>query len=115
MKARTKMLLVVGTSVMVLTLLVLAVVYGPGLQAERARRSLVDGIRVGMSRSEVIAAKGPPDHIGHSPPEMRAAGYYPAPPEPVDEEVLEYNDFVWRLWVYIGSDDRVTRYSLART
>lgn len=34
---------------------------------------------------------------------------------PVAEEVLEYNKFVWRLWVYIGPDNRVTRYYLART
>lgn len=76
----------------------------------------MSGVRVGTTRSEVIAAKGQPDHVAHSLKEVQAPGHYlPIPSRPVEKEVLEYNKFVWRLYVYIGRDDRVTYLHLART
>ncbi len=88
---------------------------GPQIMNERSRRSLMNGMHVGMTRSEVIAVKGQPNHVAQSLKEMHTANYIPVPTRPVEKEVLEYNDFVWRLYVYIGPDNRVTYLYLART
>ena len=87
----------------------------PGIMMGRSRQRLMSGMRVGMTRSEVIAVKGQPDHVARSLRDVRTGGWYPAPTKPVEKEVLEYHDFIWKLYVYIGRDDRVTYLHLART
>lgn len=102
-------------ALLVMAILVLLFVSTPFIIRERSRRSLVSGMRVGMTRSEVIAVKGQPDHVAHSLKELTTGGGYNVPTRPVEKEVLEYHDFVWRLYVYIGRDDRVTYLHLANT
>jgi len=94
---------------------VILFVNGPQIMVGRSRQRLMSGMHVGMTRSEVIAVKGQPDHVARSLKDMWTVNYYPAPSRPVEKEVLQYRDFVWRLYVYIGRDDRVTYLHLART
>ena len=94
---------------------VLLFINGARFSTEQTRRSLMSGVHVGMTRAEVIAAKGQPDHVARSLKDMWTVNYYPAPSRSVEKEVLQYHDFVWKLYVYIGRDDRVTYLHLTNT
>lgn len=111
--------LVIASSV-ALVLLVLAAVLlmfgGIRFMQASSRRALTGGISIGMTRSQVIEIKGQPSRTAHSPEEaQQPSHYYPAPSTPVEKEVLQYYDFIWRMNVYIGHDGRVTHIHLART
>ena len=88
----------------------------PNLIFEPSRRTLLNGAKTGMSRSEVIARLGQPENIAHSHAEFeRTNAYIPVPTYPIDKEVMEYYRDIWKLYVYIGHNGRVSRVVLART
>jgi len=109
---------------LVLVLLVVALVlFAPDLTVRMylayTRHSLLSGARPGMSRAEVIRNMGPAQYVARSIDELtvrsQAGGYSPIPRDPIEKEVLEYYSGVWKLFVYIGHNDRVTKIRLART
>lgn len=84
------------------------------------RTQLVNSAKVGMSRSEVIAHLGQPDHIARSLKELDPRtydfNYVPIPTIPVDKEILEYyKGAFWKIYIYINNEDRVTRVEVAKT
>lgn len=80
------------------------------------RHALVDGVKVGMPRADVISRLGQPRHVARSASEFWGKDMYaPTPKLPVKKEVLEYTRFVWKLYVYIDDSDRVSYLFVART
>jgi len=67
------------------------------------------GLTVGMRRTEVIKRLGTPPHIAHSRAEFEGPDQYAFVPTcPVEKEVLEYYVVDYKVYVYIGRNDRVT-------
>ena len=104
-----------------LTLLVIGLValhlYNPiRLLYDYDRWCLLRAAQVGMRRAEVIKRLGPPEHVARSRAEFELGGGYDfVPTYPVEKEVLEYYHGIWKIFVYVGRDDRVTRAFVART
>lgn len=79
-------------------------------------RHLVSGAHIGDSRGQVIRRLGDPEHIACTVSQFtRTNAYTPVPAWPVENEVLEYYDGMWKLYVYIDHRSRVSRVVLART
>lgn len=85
-----------------------------------SRRMFAGAAQVGMTKEQVIHSLGKPRFVSRSLDELREMGkmmgYVPLPTAPVDREVLVFDKrIVWRAYVYIGKDGRVSRVLLART
>jgi hypothetical protein len=101
----------------VVVLFAVAVVTVNYVVIEKPRRELAAGARVGMNRSEVIRDLGSPVHAVRSLKELHGIrDYAPAPPAPVNEQVLDYyRGYSWRMYVYIDKSDHVSKVVLSKT
>ena len=86
---------------------------------ERSQIRLYDGAEVGRSRSEVVRHLGKPWKVLTTRQDYEYLrndhGYVPTPPYPMEHEVLVYVDYIWRLYVYVDTNDRVTHVHMCRT
>jgi hypothetical protein len=94
----------------------LGVHMGPGIWIGGQKHKLLDGAKVGWTRQQVVAHLGEPNHVAHSVREFTGRGSFaPIPTDTVENEVLQYYEPMFRLYVYIGKDGRVTKVFLANT
>lgn len=96
--------------------IVLLAMFGERAHTEWTRISLLRGAQVGMTKQAVIDHLGPPSFTVTSADQFTGGDrWLPVPKYPMEKEVLEYYRLVWKLYVYIDSNGRVSRVVLART
>ncbi len=84
----------------------------------RAVRAPLEVVRVGMSEPDVRGLLGAPHGVARTIADFSDCdGYFPVPHMRVENKVLVYySDFpMWKLYVYIGRDGRVSHLFWAMT
>lgn len=78
---------------------------------------LARGARVGWTSQQVRSHLGTPTRVLRSQVELSrvASGWYPLPTRPIEKEVLEYDGFIWRIYVYIDKRDHVSYTLMSQT
>lgn len=91
----------------------------PDWYLSRTRAKLQQGAEVGWSRAEVIRHLGKPWQDIRTEKDYnywrKGPSYVPNPTFAFQKEVLVYTDYVWRMYVGIGENGRVTHVHMART
>jgi hypothetical protein len=89
------------------------------MDVRHARASLENGAEVGWPRQKVIEHLGKPGRVVKTKDEYdylrNDRSYAPAPAFEMQKEILVYTDVIWRMYVFIGNDGRVTHVHMART